>query len=129
MNNFIMSVLLLLIAASYYLIDPVFVTVAQNANPDTQSLNEEESSFNLWWLVPLLLIPPILYFMAKSGDDRDGYDDQEALPGIKTNTGRRSSSFEKNSLSRPAYFSEISRSKKKPKNPSVKKKTHKNKKS
>ncbi len=106
-----MAVLLLLVATSYYFIDPIFVTVAQNSQPETRNLRENESSFNLWWLVPLLLIPPILYFLARAGDEEDRYDDNEFMPGI--NTGRRTSSgFEKTALS-PAYYSEIKREGKK----------------
>lgn len=121
MNNFIMAVLLLLIAASYYFIDPVFVTIAQNSEPETRNLREDESSFNLWWMVPLLLIPPILYFLARAGEEEDGYDDNEFMPGIKV---ENTPSFRKAAFS-PAYYSEIKREKKKTTKKPGKKKTKK----
>jgi hypothetical protein len=129
MNNFIMAVVLLSVAASYYFISPVFVTVAQDAAPapGIQNFSDDETSFNLWWLVPLLLIPPILYFLARAGEEADGYDDEERefMPGLKTS--KTSSGFEKNAANRRAYFSEIKRDKK-AKTSKRSQKTHKSKK-
>jgi hypothetical protein len=129
MNNYIMAVVLLLIAGSYYFINPVFVNVAQNVRPEVQNFSDEaESSFNLWWLVPLMLIPPILYFLARAGEEGDGYDNDEGrefMPGI--NTGQALSKFEKNAMSQ-AYFSEIKGKNKKKKTSASHPRTYKKKK-
>jgi hypothetical protein len=129
MNNYIMAVVLLLVAGSYYFLSPVFVNVVQNTGPEVSNFRDEaDSSFNLWWLVPLMLIPPILYFLAKAGEEEDGYDndeEREFMPGI--NAGQTSSNFGKNAMNQ-AYFSEIKRENKKKKNAAYRLKTYKNKK-